>query len=211
MVNGEYYVDGDPRKTLAHYGAFRRVDLAGLRRLYEQAKALPLAQATAGSPRLPGAGRAVVWTLDSLTTTGGYAVTMVGTPRLVETEIGKAVEFNDKTDGLFLDVNPLAGLERATIEVVFAPAAGGPRRAAVRALRRGRHRQPRARRAPDAAGRVVVSRQLSSVGTPLLAGRTAASVQGVVAMGRAPGTRPQRLGDASEDMSAPAHGACHAQ
>ena len=47
--------------------------------------------------------------------------------------------------------------------------------------------------------------------TPLLAGLAAASVQGVVALGRAPGTRPLRLGDAPEDMSAPAHGACHAQ
>jgi len=47
--------------------------------------------------------------------------------------------------------------------------------------------------------------------TPLLAGLAAASVQGVVALGHAPGTRPGRLGDAPEDMTEPTHGACHAQ
>ena len=56
VVNGEYYVDHDPHKTLAHYSAFRRVDTAGLRRLYAQVRAMPLTEATAGSPLLPGSG-----------------------------------------------------------------------------------------------------------------------------------------------------------
>ena len=40
--------------------------------------------------------------------------------------------------------------------------------------------------------------------TPLLAGLTAASVQGVVALGKAPGTRPRQPGKASESVREPA-------
>ena len=47
--------------------------------------------------------------------------------------------------------------------------------------------------------------------TPLLAGLAAASVQGAVALGRRPGTRPGRLGDAFEDRTERGAGACHAQ
>jgi PelA/Pel-15E family pectate lyase len=67
----------------------------------------------------------VTWRLDSLERIGGHAVTLVGTPRVVETDLGPAVEFNGRTDGLFLDVNPLQGLTAFTIEVVFQPAPDG--------------------------------------------------------------------------------------
>ncbi len=68
----------------------------------------------------------VTWTVDSLGTIGGHAVTVAGTPRLVDTPVGAAVEFNGRTDGLFLNVNPLAGLARFSVEVMFEPAANGP-------------------------------------------------------------------------------------
>lgn len=68
----------------------------------------------------------VVWYIDNLSNIGGHSVTVAGAPRIVETGVGKAVEFNGIADGLFLDVNPLAGLERFTIEVLFEPAADGP-------------------------------------------------------------------------------------
>ena len=81
-------------------------------------------------PRDPAARSAgaqpVVWNLDSLTRIGGHEVTVAGAPRVVATSSGPAVEFNGTGDGLFLDTNPLAGLQRFTVEVVFAPAAGGP-------------------------------------------------------------------------------------
>jgi hypothetical protein len=51
---------------------------------------------------------------------------VAGSPRVVDTPAGPAVGFNGATDGLFLDVNPLQGLNQFTIEVVLAPAAGGP-------------------------------------------------------------------------------------
>jgi PelA/Pel-15E family pectate lyase len=50
VVNGRYYVDEDPKKTLAHYSSFRRVDVAGLRKRYQEAKALSPEDARRGSP-----------------------------------------------------------------------------------------------------------------------------------------------------------------
>jgi hypothetical protein len=68
----------------------------------------------------------VVWTLDSLTRIGGHAATVIGTPRVVSTPVGQAVEFNGATDGLMLDVNPIEGLVRFTVEVIFEPSPDGP-------------------------------------------------------------------------------------
>jgi PelA/Pel-15E family pectate lyase len=56
VVNGAYYVDHDPAKTPGHYSAFRRLDVAGLRRRYEELRAMSKADATAGSPLLAAAG-----------------------------------------------------------------------------------------------------------------------------------------------------------
>ena len=57
VVNGEYYVDGDPHNTIGHYSSFRQVDVAQLRKDYLAAKALLPAEVTKGSPLRPGAGR----------------------------------------------------------------------------------------------------------------------------------------------------------
>jgi hypothetical protein len=54
--NGRYYADYDPKRTLAHYSGFRRIDVAGLRSQYEATKALPPARAAEESPLRPGAG-----------------------------------------------------------------------------------------------------------------------------------------------------------
>jgi hypothetical protein len=80
----------------------------------------------AAAPGRPGATKEVVWVLDNLATVGGHRVRVVGNPRVVTSEAGRAVEFNGSSDGLFLDVNPLAGLERFTIEALVAPASDGP-------------------------------------------------------------------------------------
>jgi hypothetical protein len=69
----------------------------------------------------------VVWNLDNLETIGGHKVTVVGKPRLIETDKGKAIAFDGKGDGLFVDANPLAGLKEFTAEVIFRPEAGGPK------------------------------------------------------------------------------------
>jgi hypothetical protein len=69
---------------------------------------------------------AVEWRLDSVEAIGGHAATRLGAPRVVETPIGRVVEFDGVADALVLDVNPLAGLARFTLEVLFEPAPDGP-------------------------------------------------------------------------------------
>ena len=67
----------------------------------------------------------VVWDIDNLDSIGGHPVTVVGSPEVIETPEGKAVEFDGEGDALFLDVHPLAGTDRFTVEVIFKPYADG--------------------------------------------------------------------------------------
>lgn len=69
---------------------------------------------------------AVVWQIDNLKEIGGHAVRVVGDPRVIAVDGGKAVEFDGEDDGLFLDVHPLAGAKQFTAEVIFRPDADGP-------------------------------------------------------------------------------------
>ena len=66
-------------------------------------------------------GGPVTWRLDNLSRIGGQAVEVVGSPRVVDTPHGAAVEFNGRTDGLLIARNPIQGLTRFTIEVLFEP------------------------------------------------------------------------------------------
>ena len=68
---------------------------------------------------------AIIWVLDSLTIIGGHPVKVIGSPVVVQTEVGPAVQFNGKTDGLLIENNPLEGLSKFTVEVLFAPDADG--------------------------------------------------------------------------------------
>jgi pectate lyase-like protein len=56
VVNGRYFIDYNPRNTIAHYGSFRRIDVADLRQRYQQAKALAPADAAKDSPLLAARG-----------------------------------------------------------------------------------------------------------------------------------------------------------
>jgi hypothetical protein len=51
---------------------------------------------------------------------------MLGRPRLVESPVGKATEFDGIDDALFVDVHPLAGARTFTWEAVFRPDGGNP-------------------------------------------------------------------------------------
>lgn len=66
------------------------------------------------------------WVLDNLTSIGGHPVSVVGAPRVVQTPLGPAIEFNGSTDGVFVDSSPIEGLRAFTVEVLFQPAADGP-------------------------------------------------------------------------------------
>ena len=53
-------------------------------------------------------------------------MTVLGAPAVVSSDVGPAVAFNGTTDGLLLDTNPLQGLDRFTIEVLFSNDLDGP-------------------------------------------------------------------------------------
>jgi hypothetical protein len=65
-----------------------------------------------------------VWTFDRLDRIGGHATKVLGNPRVIDTPIGKAVEFDGVDDALFVDVHPLAGARTFTWEAIFRPDGG---------------------------------------------------------------------------------------
>jgi PelA/Pel-15E family pectate lyase len=50
IANGRYFANYDSTKTIGHYSAFRKVDVAGLRAQYNKQKAMTPAEASKGSP-----------------------------------------------------------------------------------------------------------------------------------------------------------------
>ena len=68
---------------------------------------------------------AELWKFDRIDQIGGHKTTVLGHPRVIDSPVGKAVEFNGVDDALFVDVHPLAGAETFTWEIVFRPDAGG--------------------------------------------------------------------------------------
>lgn len=71
-----------------------------------------------------GTGGAEVWTFDRLDRIGGHATTIAGSPQVVDTPLGKAIEFDGIDDALFVDVHPLAGARTFTWEAIFRPDGG---------------------------------------------------------------------------------------
>jgi xylan 1,4-beta-xylosidase len=65
------------------------------------------------------------WRFDNLSRAGSDAIEVIGAPAVVQTEIGSAVQFNGASDGLLIARNPIEGLARFTIEVLFAPDSDG--------------------------------------------------------------------------------------
>jgi len=66
----------------------------------------------------------VVWTFDRLDTIGGFKTTVEGSPRVVETPAGKALEFDGVDDAVWIDKHPLAGAATFTFEAIFRPDGG---------------------------------------------------------------------------------------
>lgn len=65
-----------------------------------------------------------VWTFDRLDRIGGVATHVEGEPRVIDTLLGKAVQFDGVDDALFLDRHPLAGAKTFTIEAIIRPDGG---------------------------------------------------------------------------------------
>ncbi len=69
----------------------------------------------------------IVWTLDNAESIGGHRPRVLGAPQIARAATGgPALLFNGKSDGLILPVNPLRGLSKFTIEILFRPDADGP-------------------------------------------------------------------------------------
>ena len=66
-----------------------------------------------------------VWTFDRLRGIAGYPTHVEGHPRVIETSLGKAVEFSGVDDALFIERHPLAGAAAFTWELIFRPDEGG--------------------------------------------------------------------------------------
>jgi len=70
--------------------------------------------------------QSTTWKLDNLKKIGGHMIEILGQPKVVKTDNGKAIEFDGVDDGIFIETNPLAGAKAFTIEAWFRPDPGGP-------------------------------------------------------------------------------------
>jgi hypothetical protein len=77
----------------------------------------------AGSQAPPAAQ--VVWRFDRTASVAGNTTEVLGHPAVIETPMGKAIQFNGVDDALFVKVHPLAGAETWTWEMIFKPDADG--------------------------------------------------------------------------------------
>ena len=75
---------------------------------------------------LGAADQVELWTFDRLDRIGGHPTTVLGHPRVVDTPVGRAVEFDGVDAALMVDVHPLAGAEAFTWEAIFRPDGGRP-------------------------------------------------------------------------------------
>ena len=71
-----------------------------------------------------GPAETTVWTFDRLQNIGGHATTVLGQPKVIDSPMGKAVEFDGVDDALFIENHPLAGAKTFTWEAIFRPDGG---------------------------------------------------------------------------------------
>ncbi|WNH07946.1 LamG-like jellyroll fold domain-containing protein [Thalassobellus suaedae] len=68
----------------------------------------------------------ILWySLDNLSKIGGNTIEIIGNPKVIETDIGSAIEFNGIDDGLIVANNPMSGANAFTVEIIFKPYTGG--------------------------------------------------------------------------------------
>jgi hypothetical protein len=61
------------------------------------------------------------WVIDNTTSIGGFTPTVTGTPTVTAMDAGTAVCFDGTKDALFLNTNPILGMQRFTIETLVYP------------------------------------------------------------------------------------------
>jgi len=67
----------------------------------------------------------IIWDFNDINTIGGNKTIIAGQPKVIETQKGKAIEFDGVDDGLTVEALPIAGAEKFTIEIVFCPDVNG--------------------------------------------------------------------------------------
>ena len=82
--------------------------------------ALLLCWVAAGCAQLP-----TVWTFEQRDRIGSNQVTVSGAPTLVDERGSRSMCFNGEPDAALLDVNPIAGWNKFTIEVLIRPRGAG--------------------------------------------------------------------------------------
>ena len=70
------------------------------------------------------APRQITWTFDRLDAIGGATTTVEGHPKVIDSPVGKAVEFDGVGDSLLIEQHPLAGAATFTFEAIFRPDGG---------------------------------------------------------------------------------------
>ena len=86
---------------------------------------LLLAALTTAGPLAQTGPKQVLWTFDRLDEIGGLKTTIEGHPKLVDTLVGRAIEFDGVDDGIWIEQHPLAGADTFTFEAIFRPDGGG--------------------------------------------------------------------------------------
>jgi hypothetical protein len=71
-----------------------------------------------------GAPGQITWTFDSLERIGGLPVRVEGNPKVIDSPVGKAIEFDGVDDIVFIDKHPLAGAATYTFEAIVRPDGG---------------------------------------------------------------------------------------
>jgi hypothetical protein len=66
----------------------------------------------------------VLWKFDNLSKIGDLTPKVEGAPKLVDSPVGKAVQFNGADTALFFPGRPLVGAKTFTIEAIFRPEGG---------------------------------------------------------------------------------------
>jgi len=72
----------------------------------------------------PGDAEAEVWRFDRVDRLGTHVTRQLGAPVVVESPLGKVVEFDGQDDALLVDAHPLAGATTFTWEAIFRPDGG---------------------------------------------------------------------------------------
>jgi hypothetical protein len=82
------------------------------------AAAMPVLYAADATPKQ------TTWTFDRLDKIGGLPVKVEGNPKVVDTPVGKAIEFDGVDDAIWIEQHPLAGAAQFTFEAIFRPDGG---------------------------------------------------------------------------------------